>query len=216
MTLLLNLPQLRGTTALTMKRFLLILLLACAASALGLGLLARGPDFEVTFDRRVETEIPLRTLGRSALNVAHWPTWHHDASSAKGSTQALQAGSEVTLQVDPRGQKWKRFELKILLEEVSTEPVFLKAKLQSDSKGKIFALFSDVRWTVEIQPEGLSPDGREINSVTGKLKAKTKSARARILSRLAPRILLNQIFPADLQKLAGQVGVEGVDLSPRN
>ena len=211
-----NLPQLRVTTTLTMKRFLLFLLLACAASALGLGLLARGPDFEVTFDRRVETELPLRTLSRSLLNAAHWPTWHHDASSAKASTTPLQTGSEVTLQVDPRGQKWKRFELKIRLDKVSTEPVFLQAKLESDSNGKIFALFSDVRWTLEIQPEGLSPDGREKNSVIGQLKAKTKSARARILSRLAPRILLNQIFPADLQKLAGQAGVEGVDLSPRN
>jgi hypothetical protein len=211
-----NLPQLRVTTTLTMKRFILILLLAFAASALGLGLLARGPDFEVTFDRRVETELPLRTLSRSLLNAAHWPAWHHDASSAKASTTPLQTGSEVTLQVDPRGQKWKRFELKIRLEKVSSEPVSLQALLESDSNGKIFALFSEVRWTLEIHPEGLSSDGREKNSVIGQLKAKTKSARARILSRLAPRILLNQIFPADLQKLAGQVGVEGVDLSPRN
>ncbi len=211
-----NLPQLRATTSFTMKRFLLILLLVCAAFASVLGFLAQGPDFEVTFERRVESELPLRTLSRSLFNVAHWPAWHHDATEAKASSTPLQTGSLVSLQVDPRGQKWKRFELQIRLEQVSTEPLFLKARLESDSKGKISALFSDVRWTVEIQPEGLGSEGREKNTVTGQLKAHTRSARARILSRLAPRILLNQIFPVDLQKLAGQVGAEGVDLSPRN
>lgn len=199
-----------------MKRFLLILLAATAATALGLFLLAQGPDFEVTFERRVQTEVPLRSLSRSLLNPAHWPSWHYDATAARASGSPLQSGTRMALQIDPRGQRWKRFELQVLLEEVSTDPLVVKARLESNSSGKISALFSEVRWSIEVQPEGLSAEGIEKNAVIGQLKAKTHSPRARILCRLAPRILLNQIFPADLQKLAGQVGAEGVDLSPKN
>jgi len=175
---------------------------------------ARGPDFEVPFEREVPTELAEAAISSQLLRVRNWPAWHFDGRSARlereGGAPELQAGDKVWLAIEPRKQPWRRFEFGLRLVEVGPGPR-IRVKLEDDPKGKVTALLSGLEWTIEALP---SQDGSR-RFIRARLSGATRSARARFFARISPRTLMNQVFRADLLALAGHVQVGGLELSPR-
>jgi hypothetical protein len=193
--------------------------------AVAIGVASRGPDFRVSFERQVHSSSSAERLRKSLFRIKHWPAWHHQATGArlKNATEPgrdqgdqpaevsaeITAGSRVILQIDPRGQPWRRFELGIRVLEANPSTGTIRLKLEDDPKGKISALLRDLEWTLTITPDAQG------SRIVGEIHGDTRSARARFFGRVAPRTLMHQVFYPDLQKLGGIESAQGLDLSPR-
>src|SRR5262249_8511249 len=122
--------------------------------------------------------------------------------------QRIQQGSVVRMDFVPPQQNWKKFELVTEIAQFIPNKE-LKVRLRLDQRGKITALFSELSWKIELEPRA---DGHTL--VRGSITGHTASARARILAGLAKRILMNQVFYVDIQKLAEITQPHGVILTP--
>lgn len=184
---------------------------------LGMGVIlaaSRGPDFRIEFDREVHSRISADSIRKSLFRIQHWPSWHHQATGARleppsSSPGDLAPGSRIVLQIDPRGQTWRRFELRIRVLEADPAAGKLRLRLEQDSKGRISALLKDLEWTIEVAPDGKG------SLIRGHLQGDTLTPRARFFGRLASRTLMNQLFYPDLHKLGGFESAEGLELAPR-
>ncbi len=196
-----------------MKRFLIGLLMFTILSVGGCLWLARGPDFPVYFERVVETHEPPARIQRSLERYRSWPQWHHFTSDVsivgKPTTELPQVGDELVLTLVPRGHAWRQYTISTQVEEWDPARK-IRLRLVKDGKGKVSAMFSDLSWSISIEPAELGG-----TRVRGELRAQTASGRARFFSRISERILLNQVFYPDLQKMIGERSSIGVDLSPR-
>ena len=82
---------------------------------------ANGPDVETHFIREVHSEATPATLDKAMYAIVNWPNWHYmttevkliDATGMEYSMkdQTLMQGALVKFTVDPKKQKWKRFQL---------------------------------------------------------------------------------------------------------
>ncbi len=187
------------------------LLLGATALVLGsaalLGWAERGPDFELSFTREVSTTIPPASLQKAIEAAVNWPDWHFNTREVTAvdlsgqpypaKLQVVEKGSLLVFSMEPPKKEWKRFEIKSqVLDYVPGS--LLQVRFLEETKGRIQKLLSDFSWTIEFLPQ---PDGRT-TLIRGTAKATTLSARARIIGRLAPRILMNQVFYPDLEKLS--------------
>jgi hypothetical protein len=183
-----------------------------------LTILSREPNRPVKFVREVPTSLSPEKVGLALHWILSWPQWHHMTTEARrldGSmrpyplaTQSAQTGALVEFVVEPREQKQRRFIIQAEIEDYVPNQK-LSLRLLSESSGKLQAQFQNLRWTIEIvsgTPHGAPGLGKQPTEngtlIRGTLTAETRSWRSRLFSRVAERILLNQIFYPNLTALA--------------
>lgn len=149
-------------------------------------------DFDVQFSRQVIRKTPMATLEKSLNDLRYWPKWYFHLKRTEPTEGVPAVGSKIRLFMEPPGKEWKRYELEIQIEEYVPGKKF-KARLLSDSSGKITRLFENVEWTLEFLPD----------SLVGTLQARTRHWKARVFSSFARKILMNQIYYVNLEKFAG-------------
>ena len=183
-----------------------------------LATLSQGEDETVTFSRDVPSAVPIETLGKALDTVLAWQQWHHITVDARRldamnqplplSEQNVAAGAIVRFTLEPRQRPDKRFDIiGQVKEHVPGRKV--SVKFLSETKPQVAKLFDSMEWTIELIPgtdagaPGLPRDSAgQGTTVRGTLTAHTSSWRARLFSRIAHRILMNQVFYPNLPALA--------------
>jgi hypothetical protein len=190
----------------TQKLLAGLMLLAAGASGTYWGL-GRGPDFQVAFEREVVSEVPAAQLEKALHGIHNWADWHFNTNRVTAlnllgqeyalAHQTAMTGRLIRFEIEPPKKEWRRFMLHAVISDYFPGKV-LAVRLTQDSTGRLEKLFSNLQWTIELEPR---PEGGG-TLIRGRLSGLTQSRRARILSRIAPRILMNQAFYPDLEKLA--------------
>jgi hypothetical protein len=190
----------------TQKLLLGAATLLALGGALG-GWAARGPDFQVQFEREVITSTPPEPLKKAVHNLINWSEWHFNTREVLAidltglayppKAQVLMKGALIEFSMEPPKKEWKRFVIKAVATEYSPGQI-LSVRLLDESKGRISQLVAHLQWTIEFLP---SPSGVG-TLIRGRATALTQSPRARFFGRLFPRILMNQLFYPDLERLA--------------
>jgi hypothetical protein len=162
-------------------------------AVLGLGTrawLSRGPDFELTFIRQVRSPLSIDVLQQDLANTPTWPEWHFNVQRVESTPSTLR------LYLEPPKKEWKRFELDLQVDQKS--PNRIEAQVLRESKGRLEKLLSDVHWSIELLP---APEGQG-TLIRGEARARTLGPKARMIGRVVPRIVMNQVFYPDLEALA--------------
>ena len=167
---------------------------------------ANGPDVETHFTREIHSESSPATLDKAVYAVVNWPKWHYMMADVKLTDltgmeysmrdQVLMKGSLVKYTVEPKQQKWKQFQLfaTVTQYEPQKRVGFILTK---DSTGRITKLFDHLEWHLEFIPEA---NGGTL--IRGTAMGHTANWRARLFARIAEKILMNQVFYVDMEKLA--------------
>jgi hypothetical protein len=189
------------------RKLLMGLTLTAALAALGYWALGRGPDFQVSFERQVASAVEPARIEKAVHNLINWPDWHFNTRQVKAvdaggqpysaKMQTLLAGSLLEFEMEPPKKEWRRFVIKAVVTDYFPSKI-LAVRLLSESSGRLQRIFSNLQWTLEFEPHA-SGKGTLIR---GRVSALTRSRRARIFARIAPRIVMNQVFYPDLEKLA--------------
>ena len=190
-----------------------------ALTGIGAAIAAREPDRDLVFTREMPSALPVETLATSLDSVLSWPQWHHMTVEARRvdlegkpvpmALQRASAGARVVFTIEPRRDATRRFTLSAEVVEFVPGKK-LRLRLIDDSKNRILKIFSHLDWTIEIEKglphgaPGLGHQAKESEGTTvrGTLNARTSHWRSRMFSRIAERILLNQVFYPDLRALA--------------
>jgi hypothetical protein len=183
-----------------------------------MAVLSQGKDETVTFKRTVPSAVPIETLSKAIDSVLAWPQWHHITTDARrmdatGSPlplteQAVVPGALVRFTLEPRQRPDLRFDITgRILEHVPGRRV--RVQFVSETKPQVAKLFDSMEWTVELiagtdtGAPGLAKDqSSQGTTIQGTLIAHTSTWRARLFSRIAHRILMNQVFYPNLTALA--------------
>lgn len=194
-------------------------------------LASRGPNFDVTWERHVPSTQTPAEIGTALDDLKMWPVYYHGLKEVKfgakeGTSEAALSSQPSKPQTDPVAQtksprlssgdileikieqvqkEWKRFSLTTRVNQY--EPgKFISFELLGDSKDKITQMFSDLAWDVRVGPIDPSttqtPKTAHYKSlITGTAHARTANWRGRMFGRIAPKILMNQVYMIDLVKL---------------
>ena len=199
-------------------KFMIGLLAVFLVGLATLATLSQGEDETVTFSREVPSALPIETLGKSLDTVLAWPQWHHITVDARRmdamnqplplNEQDVTPGAVVRFTLEPRQRPDRRFDIiGQITEHVPGRKV--SVKFLRETKPQVAKLFDSMEWTIELSPgtetgaPGLPRDSStQGTTVRGTLKAHTSSWRARLFSRIAHRILMNQVFYPNLPALA--------------
>lgn len=161
-----------------------------------IGVLGRNPNIDLHFRRVVESEIQLMSLSGYLTDIESWPSWFYQLKKVTqvGGPEKIGVGSVLEFEVEPPQKKWRRFTMRVqILQFASTE---IRMKIIDDSRELFKKLVSDLEWGVTLEPKS---DGKIL--ILGRASARTETFKGRIFGRLSERILLNQLFYADLEAL---------------
>jgi hypothetical protein len=180
------------------------------------GYLASQPNHDIVFVRNVPSNLNASFLGKSIAELRDWPLWHHMMVSAQLVDQRGQPysakdqvldpqskGGIILLKIENPNKQWKRFEL--MAEVLEYQPNrLIRLKLLKDSKEKITKIFDTLEWTIELLPpsEPSRHQSAPQTTIRGTVIAHTDHWRGRVFGGLTPRIIMNQVFYADLVKFA--------------
>lgn len=188
------------------------------ATLLAMVILSQGENETVTFERTVPSAVPIETLAKALDSVLAWPQWHHITTDARRmdgtgnplplTEQSVVPGAIVRFTLEPRQRTDLRFDITgRVLEHVPGRKV--RVQFVSETKPQVAKLFDSMEWTIELTPgtdagaPGLSKDqALQGTTIHGTLIAHTATWRARLFSRIAHRILMNQVFYPNLTALA--------------
>jgi len=179
-----------------MSKLKIGLLLVFSLSLATWSWLSRGPDFTVQFERTVQSPLSIEELGKAFSDPAQWPSWHFNLVSVD-SNSPIVAGSLVLLKMEPPKKEWKRFELQLRVREFEPGKK-LSVEVDSETKGRLQKVLREVSWEIELLPQAQGQG----TLLRGRAQAKTASPRGRLMARLAPRVVMNQVFYPDLESLA--------------
>ncbi|MEN9723310.1 MAG: hypothetical protein RJB38_1296 [Pseudomonadota bacterium] len=173
--------------------------------------LSRGPDETFTFSRVVPSQQSPEALSLLLAEPKSWPRWHFNAIRSEASGVIVpqsenEPAQQVRLFMEPPKKEWKRFELdlEVLVYRPGRQ---LTVRLKRDSKGRLEKLFSDITWSIELLPQTQEPG----TLIQGTVRATSKSSRARLLTRIAPRVVLNQLFYPNLEALGDPMKQKGTE-----
>jgi hypothetical protein len=163
----------------------------------------------VVFVRDIPTDLDRATLGKAIDLIPNWKDWHHMAHEVQAldgrgiafplRDQTVMTGEVIEMTIWPKQQSWKEFKLTTEVTRYERNQK-LGVRLLKDSTGRILPkLFDELTWTIELQPRG---DGESGTLIHGVVTGHTHSWRSRLFSRIATRIMMNQVFYANLQALA--------------
>lgn len=168
-----------------------------------------GPDYDSTFEREVLSEVDPEALRFALDHVDQWPQWFFSMKEARVvdrngnplsiKDQVPMPGAKIRLHFDPKKGEHRRFDLVVrILEYHPGHSVRLRVEL--DSTGRLTQLFSKIEWSIEIVSQN-SEMGTQ-SMLRGSQVVTTRHWRSRFLTRIARRIVLNQLFYPDLIRLS--------------
>jgi hypothetical protein len=173
--------------------------------AIYLKTLADVPDFEFQFTRNIPSKLSPDYLDQVFTSLRIWPSWIHAGQSAirvdsegvplPKSEQVLLKNEFVRLKIDPKNGIARPFEITVQVMDYVPKKR-LELRVLSDSKNRLTKLFDSLQWVIELTPNGSG------SWIRGQAIAHTHHWRARILGKLVPTILLNQVFYPDLLVMA--------------
>ncbi len=190
-----------GRISRRLRLLLALIALVFLASSATLFHLSNSPDRDLQFVREVSTDVSPQVLTRAFTAINNWRDWHFNLKDAELlDATALAPGARIRFFIEPPKKQWKRFEM---ITRVSTfiPDRELELEFLADSTGRLSRLFSKLSWKIELIAES-SPGSVQKTLIRGTLRATTASGRSRIFSKLTPRILMNQVFYPDLEKLS--------------
>ena len=169
---------------------------------------AREPDFDLLLVREVPSPLSLTQLGAKLDQVSKWPEWHHMMKETRVVPLKEGSGEFLVLTFVPKGLEWKKFVLTVQVNERRPGRL-VRYSLLNDTKGKLPKLFTSVVWELEVL------EGKDFPSmVRAKVIAHTQHWRSRLIGRLLPEVLLNQVLYPDLDRLAGTPAAFRVPIMP--
>lgn len=171
---------------------------------------ARLPDETLTFDRQVTSKLTYSDVSQKLENVTEWKNWFHDAREVQildsqnhplpKEEQKAHTGAHLEIQINPGKGTHRHFQIAARITRFEPGKL-LELEILDDSSGKIIKLFDHLTWRIELA------QGAENQQVliSGTEIAHTSHWRSRLFGRIAPRVLLNQVFYPDLMVLADPV-----------
>jgi hypothetical protein len=171
--------------------------------ALGIGVLSRGPDFQLEFSREIAASknVTPSDVDRVWRDVRQWPRWFYSLQSVEligSSSPWLETGKELALSINPGKGSHTRFTLHAKVVEYVPEKR-LVLRVTHDSKGRLTRIFDRLDWVVDVTKPA---DGSDRMLLKAEARAQTGNWRGRLFGRLSNRILMNQVFYPNLFKLA--------------
>ncbi len=171
--------------------------------------LSKSPNQELVFVREVPSTLSQIQIGKAIHELKYWPQWFFSLKEVKAvnsqgmdrpaEEQLSWVGALLKFNMEPPGKSWKRFELYFEITDYRPGD-HITLTLHSDSTQRITRLFDHLEWKIELLPQ----NGGVL--IRGTLKAHTAHWKSRIISQIAAgsvqRVMLNQLFYPDLQKLA--------------
>jgi hypothetical protein len=171
---------------------------------------ARLPDESLTFVRESTSQLSMKELSSKLEILPKWKDWFHNVREAQivdsqnhplpRSEQMAHTGALLEIQIDPGKGSHRVFTLAGKITRFEPGKV-LEIQILDDSSGKITKLFDQLSWKIELTP---SADGKTIQ-IVGTEIAHTSHWRSRLFGRLAPRVLLNQLFYPNILILSNPV-----------
>ncbi|MFL5814022.1 MAG: hypothetical protein ACJ763_10635 [Bdellovibrionia bacterium] len=171
---------------------------------------ARLPDESLSFVREASSQLPIKELSSKLETVTKWKDWFHNVREAQvvdsqnhplpRVEQMAHTGALLEIQIDPGKGSHRVFRLAGKITRFEPGKV-LEIQILDDSSGKITKLFDQLSWKIELIP---SADGKSVQ-IVGTETAHTSHWRSRLFGRLAPRVLLNQLFYPNLLVLSNPV-----------
>jgi hypothetical protein len=193
-----------------MKKFLMAFLVSVAVVAGGVVFFGRAPDFSLKWSREVPSKETPETLAAAFHDPRTWPIFHHALKSvtlyengqAVAADRPAAPGMTAVFVIEPKKKEWKRFDIRA--EVLPPKPgESLRFRMLDESSGKTTRLVADFEWWIGVRPANEMEAKRGNRTVVfGGATAETKTSRARFLGRLAPKILMNQLYQVDLVRLA--------------
>lgn len=171
---------------------------------------ARLPDAELTFTREASSHLELAQLSEKLEHVSEWKNWFHSAKEIQlmdsqnhplpQAEQRPREGALLEIVIDPGRGAYRRFQISAKITRYEPGKC-LELEVLDDSTGKIVRLMDHLLWKIELLPD---PENKQI-LIRGTETAHTSHWRSRLFGRLAPRVLLNQLFYPNLMVLANPV-----------
>ncbi len=193
-----------------MKTLLIRLSILVAIGAGAFGFFSRGPDFPVEWTREVPSKEAVSALMPALRDTRNFPIFHH---ALKGITlfengkpietyDRITPGMTAVFGIEPKAKEWKRFEIRAeVLPPKAGET--LRFRMLEESTGKTTRLVDGFEWWVGVRPATAEEAKHgNLSYVFGGATAVTKNGRARFFGRIAPKILMNQLYQIDLVRLA--------------
>jgi hypothetical protein len=193
-----------------MKKILIRLLVFVALFAAFVGVLGRGPNFTLDWKREVPSKETIAAISVGFRDTRNWPVFHHALKSVSlfengkpvEGFERVVPGMVAVFVIEPKDKEWKRFEIKAQVLPPNPGEAF-RFRMLEESSGKTTRLLDGVEWWVGVRPATEAErESGNLSYTFGGATAVTKTSRARFLGRLSPKILMNQIYPVDLVRLA--------------
>lgn len=168
---------------------------------------ARLPNETLTFTREASSQLELALLTQKLDNVSEWKSWFHSAKEIRiidsqnrplpQAEQRAREGALLEIQIDPGKGARRRFQIAARITRFEPGKL-LELEILDDSSGKIVRLFDHLSWKIELAQD---LEKKQI-LITGTETAHTSHWRSRLFGRIAPRVILNQLFYPNLLVLA--------------
>jgi len=171
---------------------------------------ARLPNQTLTFTREASTALSLSQLAPKFEDVSQWKTWFYTVKDVQvvdsqnhplpKEQQKAHDGALLEIQIDPGKGSRHRFQLAARIRHFEPGRL-LEIEVLDDSAGKITRLFDQLSWRIELVQDSSSPKLQILGTET----AHTAHWRSRLFGRVAPRVIMNQLFYPNLLILANPV-----------
>jgi hypothetical protein len=168
---------------------------------------ARLPNETLTFSRETISKLELARLAPRLEDVSQWKTWFHSVKDVRvvdsqnhplaKDQQKAHDGALLEIEIDPGKQGRRHFQLAARIRHFEPGKL-LEIEILDDSSGRLTRVFDQLNWKIELTRNSETQQWQIIGTET----AHTAHWRSRLFGRLAPRILLNQVFYPDLLVLA--------------
>jgi hypothetical protein len=165
------------------------------------------PNETLSFSREVTSKADVASLSPRLDHVTEWKNWFFTAQDIEvvdsqnhplpKAEQVVREGALLNIQVDPGKGSRRRFQIAAKVTHYIPGKL-VEIQVLDDSSGKIFHLFDQLSWKIEVSPQA-SGSGTQI---IGTETAHTTHWRSRLFGRIASRVMLNQLFYPNLMVLA--------------
>ena len=159
---------------------------------------AVGPEIRLQLTREIHSDLSCSRIGRNLSATTRWPQWFNALQRVEGTQKdpnQVSPGDLLTLVMQSKKGLRAPFELTVQVIEYTPEKL-LHLKILRDSSDKIFKLFDELEWRVELEE---TQNGTIIRGIA---RAHTRNWRSRLLGRFSEKIIMNQLFYPNLIQLS--------------